>query len=343
MLALSRSLITNVFSRQGHIHTATSALAAEKSPLFILRRRTGLAYSLCREALNKHENDVEEAEGWLKAHAMAHGLQRASKVRDRSTREGLVCLSLPKDNSLATILEINCETDFVAKNQLFKDFALDITEQLSKSSKDSTNYKMPDQDAISSSKPNEALVKDIENQIVPMITKLGENIKLTRAIHLQPGNDVDCTKLFGQIHAQTASKNTDQYDIMAGRFGAIVALQLTAQAQTKGHDSIRSIGNRLCQHVIGYNPSYIELPANVRKHLEAIEEEKSHDRSSDAVDQTPSDSEGEEGSRNYRDEWPSIMDQSLIMTDDIIVRDFCKANGISIVYFTRLECGIEYW
>lgn len=346
MLAFTRSLIRSSLPSHVLVHTSALATAAEKSPLFLLRQRTGLAYSLCREALNKHENNIEEAEAWLKAHAMAHGLQKASKVRDRSAREGLVCLSVPRDNSLTTVVELNCETDFVAKNQLFRDFALSITEQVSSNQNDSTSHKLPEQDIITVRKPSDEVIKDIESQIVPLISKLGENIKLSRVMHLQPAAEEKSMKLFGQIHAQAAKKETDQFELMAGRFGAIVALRLTQEAQSKNHGTIRLFGNRLCQHVIGYNPSYIELPPKVRKNLEEIERERRENQSSEtgaAANEDLSDHEGDDIPTNSKDEWPSIMDQTLIMSDDLVVRQFCEMNGISIVYFNRLECGMESW
>lgn len=342
MLSLTKLLLTSRTSSQRLIHSSAIRLSAEKSPLFRLRQKTGLAYSLCREALNKHDNDVDEAEAWLKAHALAHGIQKASKVRDRSTREGLVCLSVSRANNLTTFVEINCESDFVARNQIFKDFAIGITEQVASEFKDSTSYKLPDgHDLIGGLKPNEENIHKLQDQIATLISKLGENIKLTNAFHLQVTDPNNATRLFGQIHAQTATKSTDSSEISAGRFGSIVALRLGEQASTD-HKQLQLMGNRLCQHVIGYSPSYIELPENIRKHLEAAEREKLESKPEVGEhDEAYSDDEGSQSHHNNRDDWPSIMDQTLIMTDDLVVRDFCKNNNVSIVYFNRFECGIE--
>lgn len=347
MIAFTRSLIATGLLRQRQLHTSVIALSAEKSPLYKLRQKTGLAYSLCREALNKHDNNVDEAEAWLKAHALAHGLQKATKVGNRATREGLICLSVSRDNSLTTMVELNCETDFVARNQLFKDFLIDVTEQIASNHKESTSYKLPAQDLIGGLKPSDTQIKKVEEQIAPLISKLGENIKLSRALHLQPTHNMDTTRIFGQIHSQSAKKTTDHFDIMAGRFGSIVALRLLGESKDLEDTSLKAIGNRLCRHVIGYSPSYIELPDDIRKHLEEAEQKKSElkrdqaDAGNEADDGEFSDNESSQGTQNSRDDWPSIMDQTLIMTDDLIVRDFCKMNNISIEYFDRFECGIE--
>uniref|UniRef100_A0A6G1SKL4 Elongation factor Ts, mitochondrial n=1 Tax=Aceria tosichella TaxID=561515 RepID=A0A6G1SKL4_9ACAR len=342
MLNLTGLLMTTRMFGQRLMHSSAIRLSAEKSPLFKLRQRTGLAYNLCREALNKHDNDVDEAEAWLKAHALAHGIQRASKVRDRSTREGLVCLSVSRENNMTTFVELNCESDFVARNQIFRDFAISITEQVAIGFKNSTSYKLPSgQGLIGGLKPNEEQINKLQDQIAPLISKLGENIKLSNAFHLKVTDPDDATRLFGQIHAQAAAKSTDLNEISAGRFGSIVALRLGEKA-SRDRKQLQLMGNRLCQHVIGYSPSYIELPDNIRKHLEAAEKEKLENKSDNGEhDDTYSDDESSQSSRNSRDDWPSIMDQTLIMTDDLVVRDFCKNNNLSIVYFSRFECGME--
>jgi elongation factor Ts len=341
MFKLNRLLTTTrVLGRT--VHSSTIRLATEKSPLFRLRQRTGLAYTLCREALDKHDNDVNEAEAWLKAHALAHGIQKASKVRDRSTREGLVCLSVSKKHNMTTFVELNCESDFVARNQVFRDFAINIVEQVADDFKDSSAYNLPNgQNLVGGLKPSPGRIDKLQEQIAPLISKLGENIKLANAFHLQVTDPTDATRLFGQIHAQTASKSTASNEISAGRFGSIVALQVLEQA-TKDQKQLQLMGNRLCQHVIGYSPSYIELPDNIRKHLEAAEREKLENKSeAGEQDDAYSDDESTQSSHNSRDDWPSIMDQTLIMTDDLVIRDFCKNNNISIVYFNRFECGME--
>lgn len=133
-------MLTNLITRFARLpvrhrtfSTCQPALNAQKSPLFQLRQKTGLAYNLCREALNRHNNDVGQAEVWLQAQALAHGLQKATKVGNRATKEGLVSLAVSQDNKSLTMLELNCETDFVAKNQIFRDFTVDLTEQVANS------------------------------------------------------------------------------------------------------------------------------------------------------------------------------------------------------------------
>lgn len=335
-----------LMSRISFIHTGRVALSGKSSPLFKLRQKTGLAYNLCREALEKHQNDLDQAEAWLKAQELTRGLQKATKVCGRTTKEGLIGIAVQHDHKLATLVELNCETDFVARNQIFKDFLVDLTERVSNDHKKCDRFVIPGQDFVEAFKPDDGELKSIQNEIAPMISKLGENIRIARAMHLKINNESNLS-IFGQIHAHASRKTTSQYDISTGRFGAMVALKPQGDSFNTPLESIKTYGNRLCQHIIGYNPTYIELPESIRKHLEDAEKEQLLSKQKqDDVDEHRdaeelSDHEGVTKNHNSRDEWPSMMDQTLIMSDDLTVRDFCKRVGISIVYFNRFECGTE--
>lgn len=338
LLDFNRLLARSYTLRQ--INTSALKLASQQSPLYVLRQRTGLAYNLCREALNKHDNDLDQAESWLKAQELAHGLQKATKVSGRSAHEGLIGLAIHRQNKIITMIELNCETDFVAKNRIFQDFALDLTRQISSSWRDGSEL-TNSQDYIKLMKPPDSCIRTTENQIAPLITKLGENIRLKRALHFMSRDDD--TMITGQVHAKAGEIFADEFDVVAGRFGAIVGLKDHAYGERSAGD-IRKFGDRLCQHVIGFSPTYIELPDNIRKHLEQIENEQ-RIRLENATQDSPdadadySDSDGIENLQDNRDDWPSIMDQTLIMSEDTTVRDFCSNMKVGIVFFERFVCG----
>lgn len=320
-----------------------SSTSTDKSPLFILRQRTGLAYSLCRQALTKHNNNVNEAESWLKEQALIHGHQTATKVQGRSTKEGLICIAASECNKTASVIEINCETDFVAKNQLFRDFSLYLTNDIVASI---THPKVPavhPSDSLITSRLDEDSLKIYNDRIVPFISKLGENIRLASVTHFKvPQSSID-VRLFGQIHAKAAEKVSQNYNITSGRFGAVVAVKSQDKGNEQCNINLSSVGTRLCRHVIGYNPKYIELPEDIRNKLlkeeveiKTMKDNKTRDRDSSDYD---TDTEELSTKNNPRDDWPSIMDQTLILSEDLTVRDFCKENSISIVHFQRFECG----
>lgn len=307
---------------------------SKKSPLFLLRQQTGLAYNLCREALDKHDNDVVKAGNWLQAQALAHGLQKATKIRGRSAREGIVGLAIQKNNKIATVLELNCETDFVVKNQFFKDFALGLTEQVASAIDNCSVHNIGDLTSVIELKPPKQEFDRWDEQIVALITRLGENIKIQRASHFQVTENN--AQIFAQIHAQAGEKSLPNLDIMSGRFGAIVALRDTTKTDGR---LFANLGNRLCRHVIGYNPTYIELPDDIRLQLEEAEKQKTTTGADVDEDEEKYSDQEDNTNQNSRDDWPSIMDQQLILSDDQSVRDFCKQHGISIVHFKRFECG----
>jgi len=323
------------------LHTGCVLLAAQESPLFKLRQKTGLAYNLCREALNKHNNDINEAEIWLQAQALAHGIQKATKVGTRSTREGLIGLAIRHNNKLATVVEINCETDFVAKNQVFKEFAVNLTEQVAGiTTRDWQTAR--DQPDLSEMRLDKSDLEVLDNQIAPLISRLGENIKVSRAMHFKTSKEE--VQIFGQVHSQAGQRSAEALEVLTGRFGAIVALRdLNFKSRQR---SLSAFGARLCKHVIGFSPTFIELPPEIKKHLE--EEERSRKLEASAVDQSEEVEEEEEeecssdsGDYSNRDEWPSIMDQHLIMSDTQTVRSFCEENQLNIDFFLRFECGLR--
>lgn len=316
-----------------NINSRNVSSKTKTSPLFILRQKTGIPYILCREALDKHNNNIEEAEAYLKAQSLAHGLQKATKVRTRNTSQGLVGLAIHDDNRMATVLELNCETDFVAKNQIFKELAIDLTQQIATIKNDCDIVSTIEHNFLRKLSLKETETKKLEDQIAPFITKLGENIRIHKATHYKLM--IDNTYFFGQIHSQADNKITDKLELYTGRFGAIVALE-NLDEQNKDR-SLKAFGNRLCKHIIGFSPSFIELPENIREHLEKIEE----DRKSISESTTDEENYLNQEEQSNRDDWPSIMDQKIILSENQIVRDFCSENKISILYFNRFECGSD--
>lgn len=331
--------VNNISSRSIHTSFVLSN-SVKKSPLFVLRQRTGLAYNLCREALNKHNNDVDQAVAWLEAQAMALGLQKATKVKGRSAREGLIGIAIRRDKKLISTLELNCETDFVAKNLVFRDFALELMEKFAYTSESCIGHDIPNQTHVRELRPSESLLSQIEAEIPPLISKLGENIKVERPRHIASLDDF--THLYGHAHPKAVHYHVGEIELLLGRFGGLVGV--VANDPKAGPPS-DEVGKRLCQHVIGYNPKYIELPDIIREQLESIEKERQEIRSEDQIEEERdefSDSEKTNTNETRRDEWPSMMDHTLIMSEDQSVEEYCSEMGIKLVYIHRIECGEDY-
>jgi elongation factor Ts len=88
-----------------------------------LRERTGAGFMDCKRALEESAGDVEKAVATLRE----AGLAAAAKKAGRDAREGLVSSYIHTGGRVGVLLEVNCETDFVAKNEIFRDFVKDVT------------------------------------------------------------------------------------------------------------------------------------------------------------------------------------------------------------------------
>ena len=118
-----------------------------------LRQQTGAGLMDCKKALTETEGDVEAAIEWLRK----KGAATAEKKSTRTTSEGVIALNLSDDGKKGTLVEINCETDFVAKNDKFQEFCNEI--------------------ATAYSENPEA---DLEKKRTTAVAEIGENIQLTR-------------------------------------------------------------------------------------------------------------------------------------------------------------------
>ena len=118
-----------------------------------LRQQTGAGLMDCKKALTETEGDMEAAIEWLRK----KGAATAEKKSTRTTSEGVIALNLSDDGKKGTLVEINCETDFVAKNDKFQEFCNEI--------------------ATAYSENPEA---DLEEKRTTAVAEIGENIQLTR-------------------------------------------------------------------------------------------------------------------------------------------------------------------
>lgn len=103
-----------------YLHTGKYLYASDKSALATLRKKTGYTFANCKKALELHNNDLPKAEQWLKQQAQTLGWSKATKLEGRSTKQGLVGVLVR--NNIGAMVEVNCETDFVARNEHFQKF-----------------------------------------------------------------------------------------------------------------------------------------------------------------------------------------------------------------------------
>ncbi len=144
-----------------------------------LRELTGLGMMECKKALSETDGDMKAAEDLLRIKSGA----KASKAAGRVTAEGMIGAFVSADKKSGALVELNCETDFVAKNQDFVDFAKALAELVSKTG-------LTDVAALSGSEMDGG--KTVEALRQALVMKLGENISVRRMVRFQTQGQLAC-------------------------------------------------------------------------------------------------------------------------------------------------------
>ena len=209
-----------------------------------LRKITGVGYKDCKNAIDETQGDIEKSVELLRK----KGIAKASKRMSRVAAEGLICI-YEQDNQFSMI-EINSETDFVAKNNQFVNFAEEISQlALIKSGKM--------EDILNSTMTNKKNVKD---NLVDLISKIGEKITLRRSAFIGKDKSIN----FSYTHS-SLKKNV-------GKLGVLLSIETT-----KPKNEILDFGKQLAMQVAASSPLAIDkesLDQNIlQKEKEIITEE----------------------------------------------------------------------
>jgi len=246
-IRLSPQLLSCSLHTSPSLHLAAAA-AATKSSLGKLRKKTGYSLSICKKALEESGQDMAKAELWLREQAQAQGWAKAQKLEGRNTQQGLLGVQVVGDK--AALVELNCETDFVARNAKFHSLLQVVASTCINKPIDGDGT----EHVVQTSLTKEAMCslpagdgKTLADVVALNIGQLGENIVLGGATLLQvrPG-----AQLAGLTHP-SASIHQNSEKLQYGRYGAIMAYtgQETEQAAT--------LARQVCQHIIGMAPTHI--------------------------------------------------------------------------------------
>jgi elongation factor Ts len=204
-----------------------------------LREKTGVGMMDCKKALEANEGNLEASVDWLRA----KGLSKAAKKADRAAAEGIVAIALGVDHG--AVVELNSETDFVARNADFQKSAGEFAR---------LRAKVTDHDALLNATHAGATVSDAVTQLIATI---GENITLRRSAKLKVDNGV----IAAYVHAKV-----DGADHL-GRIAVLVALESAGDKA-----ALESFGKEVAMHIASASPlalSEAEIPAD------RVEREKS--------------------------------------------------------------------
>ncbi len=273
-----------------------------------LRKSTGAGFKDCNTALKEANGDIDKASEILRV----KGIAKASKKMTRDAKEGVIVIS--GDNHKTSLIEVNCETDFVAKNEDFVSFVkeLSIINNSCSSNLDDLN------------KAEMSNGKTVEDNMVALIAKIGEKITIGR------------TKT---IENQNSQNFTYQHSVVkdnVSKLGVIVSLETS-----ENNDQIDLFGKQLSMHIAASNPLAIisEDIENeiIEKEKKLITEElKNSGKNEEIIEKISI------GKLNKFKEDNSLMTQNWVMEPKKKVKDVLAEINISslkVKEFTRIKIG----
>ncbi len=279
-----------------------------------LRERTGAGMMDCKKALTENAGDFEKAVEYLRK----KGIASAAKKSGRTAKEGTVYSLIDADSKAAVLVEVNCETDFVAKTENFQKFVGQIAKHIAKAAPATPSELMTQKfDAV----------KTVEEFVREGIATLGENMMVRRFVRYPLGE----------------GKEVKSYIHMGGKVGVLVELNLAngSKAQSEG---FQTLIRDLSMHIAAASPLYLkpeEVPADVvAKEKEiALAQLAGQNKPADVLEKIAS------GKINKYFEETCLVKQKFVKDDkktvEALVNETGKAMGeaISIARFSRFVLG----
>jgi elongation factor Ts len=276
-----------------------------------LRERTGAGMMDCKKALAETNGEMEAAIDWLRA----KGLAAAAKKAGRTAAEGLVGVAV--EGKRGAVVEINSETDFVAKNELFQDFVRNVAKLALQHGTDvealgATQY--PDGGTVA-------------EKLTDNIAKIGENQSLRRAAVLE----VTEGAVVSYVHNQVAPG--------LGKIGVLVALESSAPIET-----LTALGKQIAMHVAAAHPLALtaeDLPEALLERERAIATEKAKES---GKPQNIVEKMVEGGLAKFRKEH-ALLTQLFVIDNKTPVAEVVASaakdsgTGVQLIGFVRFQLG----
>jgi elongation factor Ts len=276
-----------------------------------LRERTGAGMMDCKKALAETNGDMEAAIDWLRT----KGLAAAAKKAGRTAAEGLIGVAV--EGTRGAVVEVNSETDFVAKNEIFQDFVRNVATLALQHGTDVETLgaaQYPDGGTVA-------------EKLTDNIAKIGENQSLRRAAVVEVSEGV----VVPYVHNQVAPG--------LGKIGVLVALESGAPAET-----LTTLGKQIAMHVAAANPLALkaeDLDADLveRERAIAMEKAKESGKPQNIVEKMV-----EGGLAKFRKD-NALLSQLFVMDNKTpvaeVVAQTAKDAGTGIVLkgFVRFQLG----
>ncbi len=273
-----------------------------------LRQSTGAGFKDCNSALKESGGNLDKAVEILRI----KGVAKASKKMSRDAKEGVILLS--GDSNKSSLLEVNCDTDFVAKNEDFINFVKELG--------DLNNIHSSNLEKLSKSKMKNE--KTVDENLVALIAKIGEKITIGRAKTLEMEN----CKNYSYQHSIVKDN--------VSKLGVIVSLENNEQTE-----EINLFGKQLSMHIAASNPLALTSDSIqkeiLEKEQELIAEELKNSGKPEEIAKKIS-----LGKISKFKEENSLMTQDWVMEPKKKVKDILSeisTNEVNIKEFVRLKIG----
>ncbi len=273
-----------------------------------LREATGAGFKDCNLAIKESDGNLDKAIEILRI----KGISKASKKMSREAKEGVVAIS--GDEKKTSIIEVNCETDFVAKNSDFVNFVKELSELNNKN-----NSKIEDlkKDQMQNG-------KTVEENLVALIAKIGEKITIGKTKTVQNSGTMNSQYLHTVVQDNLA------------KLAVVVSLETKEKT-----DQVKTFGKQLSMHIAASNPIALEQSkidqSIIDKEQELITEELKNSGKPEDIAKKIS-----LGKMNKFKEENSLLTQAWVMEPKKKVQDILKELAISdlrIKEFVRFKIG----
>lgn len=269
-----------------------------------LREKTGAGMMDCKKALEACGGELENAVDWLRQ----KGLSKAAKRADRATSEGLIGLSVRDGGKLAALVEVKCETDFVARGDKFKEFAHLVAERVAE-----VNPSSLDGDALK-----------VQEQLNDTISATGENITLGRFERMQAEAGI----IGSYVHSN-------------GKIAVLVEVKSDAPA-----DKLQEFAKNVAMQIAAASPLALDMdcldPALVEREREVYRQKAREDGKPENIIEKIA-----EGAVKKYAKDVCLLDQPYIRDDKMSIRDLmhqaAKDAGapVALGRFVRMQLGAE--
>lgn len=269
---------------------------ADLSLIKKLREQTGCGISDCNKALAACENDIEKSVDWLRK----KGLSSAAKKSGRIAAEGVVAIKI--NNNSANIIEVNAETDFVARNDKFQNLVESLIDKAAGFGSDIEKFKASEYKSAVS----------VEEEIKNQIGVIGENINLRRIDEVKVGKGLVSGYIHNVVHNNL------------GRIAVLVGLESNAEAA-----QLEDLGKQIAMHIAAAKPEALNIESvnqeKLQREIAVLKEQAQNSGKPENIIEKMM----EGRIRKYYEE-VVLLEQAFVMDDKVKIKDLIAKSATEI-------------